>query len=298
MSLLSVANSRLGPWLAIFLASRLPRPQAQRLALWLADRVAADPSLPLVRAVRGNLAVVRGLPPDDPALDGYVAQLLRNAGIGYVDVFRGIARGQSALLELCRLDPGFEAGLRGALDSGRGVVAVGAHMSSFDLFLLTILARGFRGLGLAFREIQGSYPVLNRLRREHGLEIMTVSVPALRAAIERLRQGGLVITGVDRPVPEGELLPFFGRPARMPTGHARLALRTGALIAAGVCQSEGDGRYRIVGRIIDPQEMGLGRGGEIALTQKVLSVLEGHIRERPEEWLMFFPVWEAPPAAA
>jgi lauroyl/myristoyl acyltransferase len=295
VNLVSFANSRLGPGAGMVLSGLLPRPLAYRLADWLTARVAARPHLETVRAIRANQAVVRGLPADSPALDGHVAEVLRNAGRGYTDLFRSLVRGTDSLLQACSLDPAFESNLRAGLATGRGVIAVGAHTSSFDLFLVSLLVRGYSALGIAHREIQGSYFVLNRMRRDHGLEAMPVSVQALRAAIRRLRGGGLVITGVDRPVPEGEELTFFGRPARLPIGHARLALLTDSLIIAGACRSDGPGRYRVVGSdLIDPRKVLKPGQGEKDIAQHVISLLEDYIRSRPEEWLMYFPVWSGP----
>ncbi|OGO16518.1 MAG: hypothetical protein A2Y93_06075 [Chloroflexi bacterium RBG_13_68_17] len=290
--MLSVANSRLGPRLARLLAGWLPRPITRRLAACIAGHVARRTNTPLVQALRINQAVVRGLSVDDPAVAGHVAEVLRQAGNGYVDLYWAIARGTKALLRTCYVGPGFGRAMQTGLRSGRGLIIVGAHMSSFDLLLVSLSSLGYRALGLAFAEIQGSYPVLNRLRREFGLEVMPISVPALRAAIRRLRQGGLVLTGVDRPVAEGDLLTFFGRPARMPTGHARLAVRTGAYILPGVCQADGQGRYRVVGgELIDPRAFGDDEHAALDLAQHVLATLEGFVRERPDEWLMFYPVW-------
>ncbi len=292
MNIISVANSRLGPQLAKLLARWLPRSLTRRLAAAVADAIARRSGAPLVQALRGNQAVVRGLRPDDPALPGHARQVLHVAGNGYVDLYWALARGQAALLQTCYMDPAFETQIRAGMASGRGLIIVGAHMSSFDILLLSLSSLGYRALALAFAEVQGSYPVLNQLRRDHGLEVMPISVPALRTAIRRLHDGELVLTGVDRPTPAGDLVTFFGRPARMPTGHTRLSIRTGALILPGVCQSDGQGRYRVVGgSLIDPLPFGKGERAPIDMAEHVLSVLEGFIRQRPDEWLMFFPVW-------
>ena len=55
----------------------------------------------------------------------------------------------------------------------------------------------------------------------------------------RLRSGGLVSTGVDRPDPTsaGEPLTFFGQPAYLPTGHVRLALQANAPIAVAMVRN-------------------------------------------------------------
>ncbi len=102
-----------------------------------------------------------------------------------------------------------------------------------------------------------------------------------------------MLTGIDRPDPAGESLSFLGRQARLPVGHARLALRSGAAILAGAVMPSGDGRYRVMAAgLIEPKR---GEGNEprraVRLAQQALALIEPLVRARPEEWLMFFPLW-------
>jgi lauroyl/myristoyl acyltransferase len=292
MNLISLVNSRLGLPLGVFLANALPERAAHRLARVLAASTARQRQLPVTQAVRSNQAVVRGTRYEDPALDGAVKAVLANAAVGYVDLFRALSGGTEALVRRCEMDDSLIAGFREGAAKGKGVIAVSAHMSSFDMLLLTLAARGYRVQALSYADPQGSYRVQNTLRRRFGLDLTPISLPSLRKAVRNLRQGGIVLTGIDRPAAEGEELLFFGQQARLPVGHARLALATGAQILVGVVQSGGIGQYRaIAADLIDPRGQDASLDGARHLAQKVLSVIEGYVRERPEEWLMFFPVW-------
>lgn len=292
MNLVDLANSRLGPPLGILLARVLPGRTAYRLADSMAAATARRAELPVVHAVRSNQAVVRGLAYDHPELGLAVEQVLRNAARGYVDLFRAMAGGPEALVSSCEADDSLMTLLDRGLARGRGVIAVSAHMSCFDMFLLSLAARGYQAQALSYADPKGSYRVQNTLRRRYGLDLTPISPHALRSAMRWLRDGGLVLTGVDRPAPEGEELDFFGRKARLPIGHARLSIHTGAPILVGVVQSAGDHRYRVLGKaLIDPKEEALERGDAVPLAQRAIAVLEDCIRGRPEEWLMFFPVW-------
>jgi KDO2-lipid IV(A) lauroyltransferase len=292
MNLISLVNSRLGLPLGVFLANALPERAAHRLARGLAASTARQRQLPVTQAVRSNQAVVRGKRYEDPALDGAVKAVLANAAVGYVDLFRALSGGTEALVRRCEMDDSLVAGFREGAARGKGVIAVSAHMSCFDMLLLTLAARGYRVQALSFADPQGSYRVQNTLRRRFGLDLTPISLPSLRKAVRNLRQGGVVLTGIDRPAAEGEDLLFFGQQARLPVGHARLALATGAQILVGVVQSGGIGQYRAFGAgLIDPRGQDASMDGARYLAQKVLSVIEGYVRKRPEEWLMFFPVW-------
>jgi len=101
-----------------------------------------------------------------------------------------------------------------------------------------------------------------------------------------------VLTAVDRPDKSGEELIFFGRKVYLPIGHARLALRTKSHIMVVVCKSDGPGHYKgISSQVIEPESTGDEYHDAVNLAQRVLAELENYIRSRPDEWLMFWPVW-------
>ncbi len=288
----ALANSRVGPALGLTIARTVPYRYARRLARWLADRAAARSGSRLVRAVRANQAVVRGLPYGEPRLDDAVCAVLRQAAHSHLVLFRAVARGAGALKEAGCLAPEFEATIRGAMASGRGVLVAGAHMGSFDVAMLTLGERGLPAQVLAYHNPEGSYKALNAIRLRFGLDLTPISLAALRKAHRRLSQGGLVVTGVDRPDPSGEDLEFFGRRALMPAGYARLALQAGALVLPAACLRKGDYGYQVVGGPpIEPPQIADSRQGARMLAQEVLKQLERIIAEHPSQWLMFFPVW-------
>jgi len=165
-------------------------------------------------------------------------------------------------------------------------------MSSFNILLLALGVRGFPIQALSYARVRGAYHIDNTLRIKFGLNLTPISFQSLRQAIRQLRDGGLVMTGVDRPDEGGEWLTFFGHKAKLPVGHARLALRTGSKILVGMVQAMGDGRYRAVcGSLIEPELTSDRDQDVLMLAQRVLSVIEDYIRSRPEEWLIFQPVW-------
>ena len=90
----------------------------------------------------------------------------------------------------------------------------------------------------------------------------------------------------------GEELEFFGRKARLPVGHARLALHAGVPLAVAVTRRTGEGTYAATMLdFFEPYSTGNDTQDAIDLSQRVITVFEGYLRQHPEEWLMFFPVW-------
>ncbi len=292
MDLVSFINSRLGPMLGLLLGRLLSREQAYRLADWIAGLVVARSESWVVQGVRANQAVVRGRPYDSPELDQAVRDVIRNAARGYADWYRAVAGGPEVVNSSIIIDESLEQVVNQLIEDKRGVVIVGAHMSSFNIMLLALGLRGYPIQALSYARVQGSYHVDNALRMKFGLNLTPISFQSLRQAVLRLRAGGLVMTGIDRPDVGGEWLTFFGRQAKLPVGHARLALRTGSKILVGMVQAEGDGRYRAVcGSLIEPEYTGDQHQDVIMLAQRVLSMIEEYVRSRPQEWLIFQPIW-------
>lgn len=292
MSLIELANSSVGPTAGMLLGRLLPRGTLYALADWSARAITRRRGHPVVEAIRHNQAIVRGLSREDPCLQAAAEAVLIHAARGYADLFRALARGRQAMIESCSMHLHLQQELERGRTDGRGTVAVSAHLSCFDMLLLTLAARGYEVQGLAYADPRGSYRVQNRLRREAGLILTPISPAALRAAVQRLRNGGIVLTGVDRPTPQGEVLTFFGRRARLPVGHSRLAIRTRSRIVVGAMRSTGQGHYEAAHLgTIDPQEMGSSGQDACAVSEAVLRLLEEAIRARPQEWLMFYPVW-------
>jgi KDO2-lipid IV(A) lauroyltransferase len=278
--------------LGMFLGAVLPT----RQAYWLADKIAANvvsqTDSDLYRALRSNQAVIRGWQYDDPRLDDALYEVMQNATRGYADWFKAMAKGKKYLLERCHIAPHLIEEAKKAITDEKGVMMVGAHMSAFNIMVLGLGVRGLPIKMLAFANPAGSYKVDNFIRRRYGLELSTITMASLKDAIRRLKSGGLVLTGIDRPDVGGEPLDFFGTKVVMPVGHARLAIRTGANLLMGVTTRTGPAEYSVSGPpLIKPEITGDTDRDVRKLAQQVLSYMEGQIRARPDEWLMFFPVW-------
>lgn len=278
--------------LGMVIARALPRRWGYVLSRAVGRRIARK-RRHLYRTLRANLAHVVGptIPPE--ALDALTETTIQHAGCTYFDMFR--ARPRDYRLGRVTLDydkADWERVLSCTRD-GRGLILVGPHVSNFDLASQWIAAHGVSIQGLSLREPNLGTRVVNWLRRSRGIEMTPIDVGALRLAMARLKAGGVVMTGVDRPVsPEDEPLPFFGEPARLPVGHVRLALQTGARVVVACCTQRPSGRYAL--HVSEPMEMvhtGTRARDIRENALRVLAVVEDMIRIEPGQWLMFVPVW-------
>lgn len=215
-------------------------------------------------------------------------------------VFRHFAYSILDFFYIPRLDQNnlhdFLADIRGwghiqaTLASGHGGIFVTAHMGSWELggACAGFLGVPLTAVALPHKDKRIDDIFLNN-RAAAQIEVVPVggAMPKLEDA---LRRGRFIALVSDRDVKgTGLKLPFFGQPMRVPSGAARLALRTGAWILPGVAYRTHD--WRIVIDIRAPIVSDPETDTEESLTRRYLAVLETFVRERPDQWLSFFDLW-------
>jgi KDO2-lipid IV(A) lauroyltransferase len=239
--------------------------------------------------VRGNLCQVLGREADDET----IRQVFYHAGQTYYEFFHAIGQPPSVCRQAVHIPSATRDLIHSEMAARRGVLLLGLHTINFDVALLALGAHGLPAQILSLAAPQAGFDLLDDLRRGEGLEMTAISSQSLRAAIRRLRDGGMVITGCDRPVPgERTLVEFFGRPAYLPVGLARLALMTRATVLVGACVYDPKQGYTL--DIRGPVEMvdtGNRQDDALASMRRLAVVMEGYVRARPEQWLMLHPVW-------
>ena len=292
MDLQSFFTSSLGTGSLMWLGHNLPRPVALPLARLSASLISRRSRSALVRSIKLNQSVARDLPLDAPELDPIVRRVLYNAARGYYESYNRIARGWEAVQESFTFGPELFAMLHDAQSTGRGIVVVAPHLGNLDLGLAGFAAEGYDIQAITYEVVPGGYDLQNRMREGSGYIITPADAEAAKMAFERLRRGGIVLTGMDRPLPNGaRTVRFFGRPAPLPTGYIRLALSTDSLIFVVWMESVADGYCaRAVGPI-DLVRTGSRFEDAVVNAEKVLEIAAEKIRAQPDEWMMFHPVW-------
>jgi KDO2-lipid IV(A) lauroyltransferase len=195
-----------------------------------------------------------------------------------------------------RITPETERHIEAALATGRGLFIAACHTSNFDLggvmfaHYLRSIGQTLHVLGLA--DPPPGFEFFNRLREKTGAYLTPISPQALREAIRRLQDGGVVLTGVDRPTGSSDApVTFFGQTAYLPTGYIRMPLRTDSMIMTLATFYE-DNTYWIHTPPPRPIVHTGDRQRDIEVNLRmVLGEVEAFIRRQPEQWMMFVPVW-------
>jgi len=284
--------------LGLFIARHAPRRVGYGVARIAASLIAwRQPEV--YWTVRANLRHVVGPEVDGGALHEMVRQVFLHAGQTYYDFFHAIGQPPEVLAEAVRGIESIIEQMKSETARGHGVLLLVVHMSNFDLVGLALGARGVPIHVLSLADPQTGFRFLNRLRATAGFEVTPITPESLRAVIRRLKDGGIVVTGLDRPIPQDrELIEFFGRPAYLPVGPVRMALMAGAAVLVGCCHYDSDEGY--IFEFTGPVEMvrtGDRRQDILANTRRLAVIAEEYVRAYPEQWMMFHPFWPEPPVA-
>lgn len=217
--------------------------------------------------------------------------------------FRNLARTYYDLVRLPRLSPhtlngrmellGLEH-LEEAQRVGRGVVLATAHLGSWALVAQTTLAHAVP-ITILVEQLQHArmWELVMRLRRTQGVSFQPAGPQGLKAAFRALRRGEVVAIACDRAVLGRAIRTLFlGEPALMPTGAAQLALRTGATLLPAFSTRIDRDRHRF--SIEPPIPISLNGHGPPQVRETVdrlIAVMERHIRQDPGQWMVFDPIW-------
>ncbi len=285
--------------LGFYLGKYLPPPGGKSIAALITRLMVAFKS-DVYWNVRANLRHVLGPEASEKELHQTAYRLISNANRGYYELFHNVGRGRTNVEDFyppMRMTAQAKAYLDQGIASGRGLFVLGAHMSNFDLAFVGLsqyLPMPMQALSLA--EPPAGFEFFNRLREKGNVVLTPISPRSLRDAMARLRDGGVVVTGVDRPVNEGnEPVEFFGATAYLPTGYIRIPLRTDSLVMTIATVFEPDaegGSYSVIAN--PPMEMERTGDAEADVAhnlRRVLAEIEAFIRRHPDQWQMFIPVW-------
>ncbi len=270
----------------------LPVRLGHSLADFIAARISSRKQSQIVRAVRLNQWVVRGETLDKEALDRAVLETFKNTARSLYNLYHYVQNPQ-ATQRMIVFDPTFKQLAERLEFADRGLMAVGMHLSNFDLILQWLCRQQFKPLALTIPNPQGGGRIEFEMRKRTGVNLLPASVSAYRQAVRHLQKGGLVVTGIDRPIPNPPDRPlFFGRPAALPMHYIVLAAKARVPVVLVVTSLRPDGKYHLMTSEfieIDPHP---NRDKETRQNaEKVLNIAESFIRQAPQQWSASLPVW-------
>jgi KDO2-lipid IV(A) lauroyltransferase len=241
-------------------------------------------------AIANNMRHVLGSEAGDVWLRQATHDVLRNAARNYFDLIK-IPHMKPSEIEGCITLHGWH-NLEDALDKGKGVILVTAHLGSFELASQLLAVRSIKATVLV--ESLEPPALLNHvtaLRSSKGLTCIAAQSGALEVVIQSLRRGEVVLLACDRAIAkDGFKSDFFGEETSLPAEAVRIAMRTGAAVVPAFSLRRGDGKHDIY---CEPAvDIALGGNGAVARNvQQVIHVMEKYIRACPEQWVVLGRAW-------
>ncbi len=184
-----------------------------------------------------------------------------------------------------------------ALDSGRGVIALTAHLGNF-LILMTRLALEGYNVDLLVKKMKDKRVEegLNNLRKDFGFNSIYVNpkIQSVKASLRALRNNHvLVLLGDQRQRRAGVNVKFFNMPTKAAAGPISLAFSSGARVLPMFMVRNPDGFTHTL-FIDDPIEMsisGLKKNDVRVNVQKYTDVIESYVRTYPSQWTWNHKRW-------
>ncbi len=186
-----------------------------------------------------------------------------------------------------------------ACRNGRGVIFVTAHLGNWEL---TGSAMALLGLPLHSVARTMDNPLLDRyitrLREVRGQKVLKKH-GSIREALTLLKSGHRLGIIIDQNAPvDNVFVNFLGKEAATTRGVASLALKTGCVVFPGFSyRSNNSPRHVVVaGDPIEVPKEGSREEKIRRITEQYTSVIEGWIREYPEQWLWIHNRWKTRPS--
>jgi lauroyl/myristoyl acyltransferase len=291
MNLQKLINSRFGVGSALLFGQLMPRilgyPLAKRIAHWFSNSESSS----LVDAMRVNQWVAHHGELTGEQLDDLVEKVFMNSGQALYELYHNL-HSPKTINRMVEYSDGFSQMLERYRHSGKGTIIVAPHLGSFDIGGLALAVRKVSFQTLSFPNPNEGYQLQNYIREKYGLYVTPMSITSMREAEQRLRDSGMVLTGLDRPLPDSKYTPmFFGRPTHLPVSYIAMAIKNKVPVAVVCCYANGKRFILDASEIIemipyrDRQEE-IERNAE-----RVLFEAEKMIRAHPEQWFMYYPLW-------
>lgn len=278
--------------LAEFLAHLLPRRPAYGLARRIGDLYALFDRRGR-EAVMSNLRRIhehRGLRLSDGELRALARQTFLNFAKYLVDFFKFLHPRPEVLQRVLQYGEVPQM-LDRLLAHRKGVVIVSAHLGNWELGASALAARGYRFNVVTLRVADPKLNALYHQQREaRGLRAIPVG-RAARECVAALQRNELVGLVADRDFSAArDTIEFFGRPARLPRGPAKLALATGAPLLPVFMIRRPDDTFAYV--LEEPIWAEKGRDTVETVMRRLVPALERVIGRYCDQWFLFHNLWD------
>ena len=275
----------------IFLFSLLP----SKTGLFLGAKAGALAYyiLPGYRKITfGNLELAFGAEKTKDELKRIARRVFENLGKSAFELVRFPKINETNIGRLVKLENPDR--LKKALEKGKGVLIITAHIGNWELMAATLRLNDFPGVTVGRRIYFDKYDkYLNYLRKTHDVNVIYRD-DSPRKILKVLKENRIVGIVADQDVDsvDGVFVDFFGVPAYTPSGPAVLAMASGApLVPVFIVRNNGTHTLYIE-EPIELADTGDREKDVVTNTQKWSNVVESFIRRYPDQWVWMHRRWK------
>jgi KDO2-lipid IV(A) lauroyltransferase len=247
------------------------------------------------KIVKNNMAVVLKQPQHSKALAKISRMVFVSFARYLVEFFRSGKIDQRFLKE--RIEVEGEEHLKSALNLGRGVLLVGAHLGNWELAGMVLSMLGYNINVVAWVH---KNRLINNFFLEHreskGVKVIPLG-SGIRKVFSALKNNELVglLGDIDYTNPEaGIKVKLFGQDTLIPKGPALFSLKTGCPIVPAFMLREKDNtfKFRLEKPIIHNYSGNQREQALTEITEEVGKCIESYVVRYPEQWFMLTPRWQ------
>lgn len=178
----------------------------------------------------------------------------------------------------------------------RPLLIVTGHCGNWELLSPAFQSRG-RKLAAVVRALEDAWAerLATRIRQRFGTTVIRRGTrESVRELLRVMRGGEALIMLIDQDIRADSVwVPFFGRPARTPSGAAEIALRRKMAVVPAFCVRRADGSHlaRFSPSLDLPDDV-------TAATALMTRTVEDHVRRYPDQWVWMHRRWRHRPPDA
>lgn len=248
------------------------------------------------RAVNGNLKVALNDSISWWKLKWLTWSVFSNVTKSFVDLFYVASIPDEKKIEIIEEPIGWE-NIENALKAGKGAIFVTGHIGSWEVGGVA-LARYGKKVHMVY--LPDRFEAFEKTREKTRMKQNVEGIPmggtfeTSLKLIRLLRAGEIVAMKGDRViVGDGITIKLFGREAVFPHGPSLISYISGAPIIPTFVILKENGKYQpIVCEPIFPEKSGDRKIDVEKNVKKIAKVIEGFIKEYPDQWYMFYPFWK------
>jgi len=233
-----------------------------------------------------NIASVFGDEFSEPERKALVWAAWLSFARGVLDTTQVMHYSREQILSAVKLEG--EDHIKRALEHGKGVLALSAHLGSFTMIGARLAAGGFPFSVVVKQPANERFArLVDGYRAQIGIHTISAKPrrEAVRGILKALRNNRIVLVIADEFKSGDVLVDFLGMKAPAPRGPATLALRTGAITLPMFATRGADGGLTLsVAAPIAPIERADLEASVVATTALYTSYIEEAIRKHPDQW--------------